>query len=97
MIQKGLYKVGDSPQKGDRKRGEKKELYSNPNCSDTLEQSSCTHSTFSDGRLVEINILALCLVAIRSNTSRFSILEDLVLRPILYKFIVLGSLDQDSI
>ena len=34
MIQKRLYKVEDSPRKGDR-RGERKEQYSNSNCSDT--------------------------------------------------------------
>ena len=79
------------------KKERKEKIHSNPNYSDTLEQSSCTHSTSSDGRLIEINILALCLVAIRSNTSRCSILENLVLQPIIYKFIVLGSLDQDSI
>ena len=70
MIQKVLYKVGDSPQKGDG-RGREKKQYNNPNYFDTLEQSSCTHSTSSDWRLIEINILALCLVATRSNTSRY--------------------------
>ena len=70
MIQKGLYKVGDSPQNGGSKEEREKEQYSNPNCSNTLEQSSYTDSTSSDWRLIEINILALCLVATRSNTSR---------------------------
>ena len=45
------------------KKEREKEQYSNPNCSDTLEQSSYRDSTSSDWRLIEINILALCLVA----------------------------------
>ena len=56
------------------KRGSKeergKELYSNPKCSDTLEKSSYVDSTSSDWRLIEINILALFLVATRPNVSR---------------------------
>ena len=61
MIQKGLYKVGNSP----RREGEKKkEQDSNLNCSNTLEQPSYRDSTSSNWRLIEINIPALCLVAI---------------------------------
>ena len=51
------------------KKEREKEQYNNPNCSDTLEQSSYTDSTSSDWRLIEINILDLCLVATQSNTS----------------------------
>ena len=47
MIQKGLYKLETFHKMGIGKR-EKKEQYSNLNCSDTLEQSSRTHSTSSD-------------------------------------------------
>ena len=43
---------------------ERKEQYGSPNCSDTLEQSSYTNSTSSNWRLIEINILTLCLVVI---------------------------------
>ena len=46
MIQKGLYKLETLHKKGIGKR-KKKEQYSNLNCSDTLEQSSRTHSTSS--------------------------------------------------
>ena len=61
MIQKGLYKVGNSP----RREGEKKkEQDSNLNCSNTLEQPSYRDSTSSDWRLIEINIPTLCLAAI---------------------------------
>ena len=45
------------------KKEREKEQYSNPNYFDTLEQSSYRDSTSSDWRLIEINILALCLVA----------------------------------
>ena len=51
-------------------RGERKEQYSNPNCFDTLEQSSYTDSISSDCRLIKINILTLCLIATQSNSSR---------------------------
>ena len=83
--------------RGSEKEREKEE-YSNPSHSDIWEQSSYTDLTSSDSKLTEISILASCLIAAtRFNTSYCLTPYDLVLWPILYKFIVLGSLDQDFI
>ena len=96
MIQKKIYKVEDSPWKGDRKR-EEKEQYSNLNHSDIGEYPSYTDLTSSNWKFIEISILGLCLIVTWLDTSRCSTHQDSVLWPTLYKFIVLGSLDQDSI
>ena len=95
MAPRRLYNVRNPHKRGGGKI--KREHCSNLNYHIIQQRSIYYHLSSSDRKSTNINVFYLCLVNVQPNTNHCPICQDLILRPIFYKFIILGSLDQDPI